>query len=75
MSEISTLIWKVSLAEEPEGPLAVVLAGGQAVRLRQTFDFEGRSAPRCASRRDGRAIAGEDIRDEVLRRHRDRQWH
>jgi hypothetical protein len=75
MSEISTLIWKVSLAEETEGPLAVVFAGGQAVRLRQTFDPEGGFVPRNAAPRDGRALARGDARDEVLRRHRDTQWH
>ena len=69
------LIWRVSLAEEPEGPLAIVLAGGQAVRLRQAFDPEGGFAPRGAAPRDGRAMARPDVRDEVLRHHRDTQWH
>ena len=75
MSELSTLIWRVSLAEEPEGPLAVVLAGGQAIRLRQAIDPESGFAPGCAASLDGRGMAGGDARDEVLRRHRDRQWH
>jgi hypothetical protein len=64
------LIWRVSLAEEPKGPLAVVLAGGLAVRLRQAFDPEVGSGVR-----DGRAMACGDARDEVLRGHRDTQWH
>ncbi|HSP93555.1 MAG TPA: hypothetical protein VLU06_03320 [Thermoanaerobaculia bacterium] len=75
MSELSALILRVSLAEVHKGPWAVVLAGGQAVRLRQAFDPDGGFAPTGAAPRDVRALAGGDARDEVLRRHRDRQWH
>ena len=75
MAELGELIWRVSLAEEPDGPWAVVLAGGQTFRLRHRFDSEYGYPNRYATPPGGRRSSGGNALLELLKRHRDTQWH
>lgn len=67
MSVSSKRIWRLSVAQEAKRPWGIVLAGGQAVRLRH--------GKRAVTRPGGRAAASGDSRGELLERHRDSQWH
>lgn len=68
MSELSNSV-ELLTAGQCRGPWAIVLAEGQLVRLRPRIRLVH------ARRLSRLAVAGQDSRSDILKRHRDTRWH